>query len=63
MSLASQVDSLPVSHHVEIRSGKKKVGMLTCFIYLSYSKDVLVNLLQNIEEQSTHNNGKLMVKN
>ena len=34
-----------------------------CFIYLSYSKDVLVNLLQNIEEQSTHNNGKLMVKN
>ena len=63
MSIALQVDSLPLSHHVEIRSGKKKVDMLMCFIYLSYLKDILVNLLCNIKEQSTHTNGKLMVKN
>ena len=63
MSLASQADSLPLSHHIEIRSGKNEVDMLMCFIYLSYSKDILVNLLHNIEEQSTHTNGKLMVKN
>ena len=33
--------------------------MLVCFIYLSYLKDILVNLLRNIKEQSTHTNGKL----